>query len=95
MAIVGAFEAKTRFAQLLQRVERGEEVAMTWRGKAVARIVPAAATPDRGAVLATFRRLREHARQAGLNKFDRAEWRTYRDQGRPGPRWLGLALSGG
>ena len=95
MALVSAFEAKTRFAQLLQRVERGEEVTITRRGKAVARLVPVAASPDREAVLATFRRLREGARQAGLRKFDWAEWRTYRDQGRPGPRWLGVALSGG
>jgi prevent-host-death family protein len=83
MAIVSAFEAKTRFAQLLQRVERGEEVTITRRGKAVARLVPAAANPDHEAVLATFRRLRERARRSGLGKFDRAEWRTYRDQGRP------------
>jgi prevent-host-death family protein len=83
MAIVGAFEAKTRFAQLLQRVERGEEVTITRRGKVVARLVPAAATSDREAVLATFRRLRERARRSGLSKFDWAEWRTYRDQDRP------------
>jgi prevent-host-death family protein len=83
MANVSAFEAKTRFAQLLQRVERGEEVTITRRGKAVARLLPAAASPDHEAVLATFRRLRERARRSGLSKFDWAEWRTYRDQGRP------------
>ena len=33
MATVGAFEAKTHFAQLLQRVERGEEITITRRGK--------------------------------------------------------------
>jgi prevent-host-death family protein len=83
MAAVGAFEAKTHFAQLLQRVERGEEVTITRRGKAVARLVPPAAGPDHGMVMATFRRLRDRARRAGLRRFDWAEWRTYRDQGRP------------
>lgn len=83
MADVGAFEAKTHFAQLLQRVERGEEITITRRGKAVARLVPAATRPDKEAVLATFRRLRERARRSGLGNFDWTEWRTYRDQGRP------------
>lgn len=83
MATVGAFEAKTHFAQLLQRVERGEEIIITRRGKAVARLVPAAAKPDAEAVLATFARLRERANRSGLGRFDWAEWRSYRDQGRP------------
>jgi prevent-host-death family protein len=83
MSDVGAFEAKTHFAQLLQRVERGEEITITRRGKAVARLVPAAARPDKEAALATFRRLRERARRSGLGKFDWAEWKSYRDQGRP------------
>jgi prevent-host-death family protein len=83
MADVGAFEAKTHFAQLLQRVERGEEITITRRGRAVARLVPAAGMPEPEAVLATFRRLRERARSAGLGKFDWAEWRSYRDQWRP------------
>ena len=83
MASVGAFEAKTHFAQLLQRVERGEEITITRRGKAVARLVPAATQPDTDAALAIFRRLRQRARGAGIGSFDWAEWRAYRDQGRP------------
>lgn len=83
MASVGAVEAKTRFGQLLERVQRGEEITITRRGRAVARLVPTAAEPDAQAVLATFRRLRERARRSGLDKFDWAEWRAYRDQDRP------------
>jgi prevent-host-death family protein len=41
MATVGAFEAKTKLAELLDRVEAGETVTITRRGKAVARLVPA------------------------------------------------------
>lgn len=40
MATVSAFEAKTRFGELLQRVARGEEVVITRHDKPVARIVP-------------------------------------------------------
>jgi prevent-host-death family protein len=72
-----------RFAQLLQRVARGEEIVITRHGKAVARLVPAAAEPDREAAMAAFRRLRKRARRSGLGTFDWSEWRAYRDQGRP------------
>jgi prevent-host-death family protein len=40
MARVTAFEAKTRFGELLNRVAAGEEVVITRHDKAVARIVP-------------------------------------------------------
>jgi prevent-host-death family protein len=40
MASVTAFEAKTRFGELLKRVSRGEEIVITRHEKAVARIVP-------------------------------------------------------
>jgi prevent-host-death family protein len=37
---VGAFDARTRFFELLERIEAGEEVTIMRHGKAVARIVP-------------------------------------------------------
>jgi prevent-host-death family protein len=37
---VGLHEAKTNLSKLLQRVEAGEEITLTRRGKAVARLVP-------------------------------------------------------
>ena len=40
MAKVTAFEAKTRFGELLERVSRGEEVVITRHDKVVARLVP-------------------------------------------------------
>jgi len=42
--VVGAFEAKTKLAELLDKVEAGESVTITRRGKAVAQLV--AAKPD-------------------------------------------------
>ena len=40
MATVTAFEAKTRFGKLLERVARGEEVVITRHEKPIARIIP-------------------------------------------------------
>lgn len=37
--VVGAFEAKTKLAELLDKVEAGETVTITRRGKAVAELV--------------------------------------------------------
>ncbi len=37
---VGAFEAKTKFSELLERVSRGAEVTITRHEKPVARLVP-------------------------------------------------------
>ena len=38
--IIGAYEAKTRFSELLTRVEAGEEITITRRDRVVARLVP-------------------------------------------------------
>ena len=46
MATVTAFEAKTRFGELLERVSKGEEVVITRHDKAVARLVPEGAPRD-------------------------------------------------
>jgi len=39
---VGAFDARTRFFELLERIEAGEEVTIMRHGQAVARLVPPA-----------------------------------------------------
>lgn len=41
MSTVGAFEAKTKLAELLDRVASGETITITRHGKAVAKLVPA------------------------------------------------------
>ena len=38
---IGTFEAKNKLSELLDRVERGEEIVITRRGRAVARLIPA------------------------------------------------------
>ena len=47
MREIGAFEAKNKLGTLLDWVEHGEEVLITRRGKAVARLVPAEPGFDR------------------------------------------------
>lgn len=40
MATITSVQAKTRFGELLERVERGEEIVITRHEKPVARLVP-------------------------------------------------------
>jgi prevent-host-death family protein len=47
MLKIGAFEAKNRLGALLDRVEHGEEIVITRRGKPVAKLVPAGPSFDR------------------------------------------------
>ena len=47
MREIGAFEAKNKLGTLLDWVAQGEEVLITRRGKAVARLVPAEPGIDR------------------------------------------------
>jgi prevent-host-death family protein len=44
MIEIGAFDARDQFSRLLDRVQLGEEVVITRRGKAVAKLVPDHAT---------------------------------------------------
>lgn len=59
---IGTFEAKTNLSALLDRVEQGEEITITRRGKPVAKLVPAIAQPDRSEARAAAERIRERAR---------------------------------
>jgi prevent-host-death family protein len=43
MTSLGAYEAKTHFSSLLERVARGERIAITKHGVPVAYLVPASA----------------------------------------------------
>ena len=47
MTTVGSFEAKTKLAELLDKVEAGETVTITRRGKAVAQLVPVKAVDEK------------------------------------------------
>jgi prevent-host-death family protein len=78
--LIGVFEAKTRLSELLERVERGEEVVITRRGLPVARLAPLAQRPARADLERLFAEAAE-ARRA-MPAVDWAELRRDRDEGR-------------
>jgi prevent-host-death family protein len=44
---IGAYEARTRFAALLKRVEEGERITIMRHGRPVAVLMPPPGVPDR------------------------------------------------
>ncbi len=86
MATVTAFQAKTRFGELLDRVVQGEEIVITRHEKAVARLVP-----EGGASLARVRQavadLRANralmAKRRGARPLSDREIKDAIEEGRP------------
>ena len=83
MRQVGAFEAKNKLGQLLHLVGRGEATIITRHGKAVTRLMPPHQAFNRDQARAAIRHIRERAEKLKLGAFEWAEWKSYRDQGRP------------
>ncbi len=84
MRSYGTFEAKNKFSELLDCVERGEEVEITRRGKPVARIVridPAAEDRRKQEALARLRETRAFLKKEGVT-FTVEEILSLRDEGR-------------
>jgi prevent-host-death family protein len=83
---ITAFEAKTRFGELLERVARGEEVVITKHDKPVARVIPEGSknlTDVRNAI-AGLRSLREdiRTRMKGRNALTNADVKSAIEEGR-------------
>lgn len=75
---IGVFEAKTHLSELLARVESGEEITITRRGQAIARLVPALGhrKEDVRRALDDLRNFSKGRKLGGLS------WRKLRDEGR-------------
>jgi len=82
MLKIGAFEAKNTFGNLLERVQRGEEIIITRHGQPVARLVPNTPKIDENQVQAALQRIRDRA-NAQPAGFDWDAIREARDKGRP------------
>ena len=86
MAIVTAFDAKTRFGELLDRVARGEEIVITRHDKPVARIVPEGRTSltHLSAAIDALSRLRGRIaeRGPGVSRLTDAEVKDAISEGR-------------
>lgn len=78
MIEVGAFEAKTHLSALLEKVRLGEEIVITKRGKAVARLMPVE-RGDRSRISATINKLLTLRQEVTL---DGEDWKALRDEGR-------------
>ncbi len=65
MHTVGSYGAKTHLPQLLERVEHGETITITRRGKPVARLVPATERTPRPDVTATLAAMKAFQDQEG------------------------------
>jgi prevent-host-death family protein len=85
MATVTAFEAKTRFGELLDRVSKGEEIVITRHDKAVARLVPEGTQrfDEVRRSVEGLRELQQRIRQRSRAKLTDREVRAAIDDGRP------------
>ena len=77
MERLGAFAAKTHLSALLERVEKGETIEITRRGKAIARLVPVTDAGRVGAAIDRLKALRAVTSLAGLSI------RELKEEGRP------------
>lgn len=78
MYSVGAFEAKTHFSALLEKVEHGERVVITKHGRPVARIIPITDTSNLSKN-EVVEKLKAFNKKHTLGDLD---WKTLRDAGR-------------
>jgi prevent-host-death family protein len=82
MITVGSFEAKTKLAELLDKVEAGETVTITRHGRPVAKLVPAAPDVD------------ERARQRALIDEIKRKRTTWDKGAKPGATIAELIKAG-
>jgi prevent-host-death family protein len=77
--LIGAFEAKTKFSALLDRVEKGEEILITRKGKTIAKLIRFEREPtatDRREAIERISRLADKRSLKGIS------WKALRDGGR-------------
>ena len=86
MATVTAFEAKTRFGDLLARVARGEEIVITRHERPVARLIPegrAGLAQVREAVSQLRQLRKDMAKRRGFKPISGKEIKDAINTGRP------------
>lgn len=78
---VGAYEAKTKLSELLDRVEKGERITITRHGKAIAEIVPKRAhDPEKARI--GFEKMQQLAQQVKLDDLTWEDLKAMRDEGK-------------
>lgn len=81
MREVSVFDAKNKLGALLDEVERGGEIAITRRGKVIAKLVPAAPADRPQAAAERLRALRQSIAARGV-ALTWDEMKRHRDEGR-------------
>ena len=81
MERIGIYDARSRLSELVERVEAGEEVILTRRGRPVARMIRAGDEKRAGARAAAVKRIRALRKRMNL-KISRAEVRQAISEGR-------------
>ncbi|MGE4073825.1 MAG: type II toxin-antitoxin system Phd/YefM family antitoxin [Lysobacterales bacterium] len=78
MPTVGAFEAKTKLSELLDAVERGEEIIITRRGQPIARLVGMNQSDGArsGSLVDDIRQTREQLGRTGISIADIVAWKA-------------------
>jgi prevent-host-death family protein len=79
---IGVFTAKTHLSELLDRVERGEEIIITRRGRPIARLGPAGSSDSVKKARTAAKQLRGLSRELRPGTFDWQTWKKFRDEGR-------------
>ncbi len=67
MKVVGVYEAKTNFTELIREVQSGETVTVTKHGHPIARIAPIREVQPVEDAIAQLKTLRESMRSDGLS----------------------------
>ena len=77
MQTIGSYDAKTHWSAILEKVAAGDEIVITKRGKALARLIPEIEPYklDGGVILDKMKKIRAGVKLDGLN------WKTLRDEG--------------
>ncbi len=79
---VGAFAAKTHLSELLDRVEQGEEILITRRGKPIAKLTPVESADRARKARSAAKQLRMLSKQMKPGTFSCQTWKKFRDEGR-------------
>ena len=72
MSEIGAYEARTHLAKLLDRVEKGERFVITRHGRAVAELTPVGTRDEKGIrrAIADLHSLRDELARRGVRMRD-------------------------
>jgi len=71
---IGSFEAKTHLAEILRKVESGEEFTITLRGRPIADIVPTRSRRSHAEIAQAAESLRNFPRIKGISGDEVLEW---------------------